>query len=285
MPRYLVIVFNRAFELRFKILLTPISELWIEKMQKRHQWPLDDPKRFYGFNDLATERNKAKHDLKHCIDIINDHEKIIEREFTNIDDQDLLNYLHNIFERYHGLLDEQNTDWWRAAPEPVKQALANLNIAVHRAESVSRDNSPRLVCTWFGMPKGEQFSKDIIESCGRTNYEFGGVYVNYVEIGKTLEKLSIDNDRWIGDDAFKPFLHYSADFSVRFYDKTADLDLVTKYYKQHQDFFRSRGINSVRDYRSMPYRFKIADLESDLSREEILSRLRENQLITDIYLR
>lgn len=285
MPDYLVIVFNHAFELRFKILPTPVSELWVAKMDQRHQWPLDNPKRFYGFNDPATERNTAEIDLKHCIDTINDYDRIIDREFTGIYDQDLLNYLHNIFERYHGLLDQQNTEWWKSAPEPVKKALANLNIAVHRAESVSRNNDPRFVCTWFGMPKGEQFSKDVIESHGRLDHEFGGVYVNYVEIGKTLEDLSIDDDRWIGDDAFKPFLHYSADFNVKFYDDTADLDRISRYYQQHQDFFRERGIDSVGDYRAMPYRFKVADLDSDLSRDEIISSLRDNQLITDIYFR
>lgn len=284
MSNHLVIVFNHTFELRFRIRPTPISDLWVKKMNQRHQWPLDDPLRFYGFNELDTERIKAENDLKHCINTINEYDHVINRLFTNIDDQDLLNYLHNIFERYHGLLDRQDTEWWKSAPDPVKKALADLNVAVHRAESVSRSNSPRIVCTWFGMPKGERFSKDDIESSGTTSYEFGGVYVNYVEIGKTLEDLSIDDDRWIGDDAFKPFLHYSADFSVRFYDETADLDRVLEYYQQHREFFLARGIESVSDYRAMPYRFKVAELVSDLSREEILINLSKNQLITDIYI-
>lgn len=285
MPEYLIIVFNHVLELRFKILSTPVTKLWIEKMNQRHQWPLDDPKRFYGFNDSAAERNKAEQDLRYCIDTINGHDTIIQREFTSIDDQDLLNYLHNIFERYHGLLDRQDTEWWKSAPTVVRQALADLNIAVHRAESVSRTNYPRFVCTWFGMPKREKFSQEEIESSGQLDYEFGGVYVNYVEIGKTLEDLSIDDDRWIGDDAFKPFLHYSADFNVRFYDEAADLDRASSYYQQHRDFFQVQGIDSINDYRVMPYRFKVADLDSDLPRNEVLSRICENQLITDIYLR
>jgi len=284
MPDYLVIVFNHAFELRFKLLSTPISELWLEKMHQRHQWPLDDPARFYGFDDLAVEEKKAEQDLKHCIDVINSHDLIIDRQFTSINDQDLLNYLHHIFETYHGLLDQQETHWWESAPISVKQALANLNIAVHRAESVSRTNSPRFVCTWFGMPKREKFSQHVIESHGRLDYEFGGVYVNYVEIGKTLEDLSIDDDRWIGDNAFQPFLHYSADFNVRFYDESADVARVARYHAQHRDHFRSRGIESVKDHRAMPYRFKTADLDCDLPRDEVLARIRANQLITDIYL-
>ena len=284
MSDYLRISFNHSFELAFEIELTPLARLWSEKMRQRHQWLLDDPCRFYGFNDHATEVAIAEQDLKSCIDTINSYQPIIQRKFTNIDDQDLLNYLHNIFERYHGLLDQQNTDWWRSAPIAVRQALANLNIAVHRAETVSRGNHPRFVCTWFGMPKQEQFDKEIIEQYGRLDYEFGGVYVNYVEIGKTLEDLSMDDDQWIGDDAFKPFLHYSADFNVRFYDGMADLDRVSEYYSQHRDFFESRGIFSADDYRVRPYRFKVASLRSPSSREHILKELSKNQLITDIYL-
>lgn len=284
MSDYLRISFNHSFELAFEIESNSLTELWLEKMRQRHQWPLDDPSRFYGFNDHATEVSIAEQDLKSCIDTINSYQPIIQRKFTNIDDQDLLNYLHNIFERYHGLLDQQNTDWWRSAPTAVKEALANLNIAVHRAETVTRNNGPRVVCTWFGMPKQEQFSKEIIEQYGRPTYEFGGVYINYVEIGKTLEDLSTDDDQWIGDDAFKPFLHYSADFSVRFYDQTADLDRASRYYDQHRDFFESRGIFSIDDYRVRPYRFKVASLRSPLSREHILKEISKNQLITDIYL-
>ena len=284
MSDYLRISFNDSFELAFEIESTPLAELWLEKMHRRHQWPLDDSARFYGFNDHATEVAIAEQDLKSCIDTINSYQPIIQKKFTNIDDQDLLNYLHNIFERYHGLLDQQNTDWWRSAPPSVRQALANLNIAVHRAETVSRGNRPRFVCTWFGMPKKEQFTKEVIEQHGRLDYEFGGVYVNYVEIGKTLEDLSIDDDQWIGDDAFKPFLHYSADFSVRFYDEMADLDCVSRYYNQHRDFFEARGIFSADDYRARPYRFKVASLRSSLSNEHILTEMSKNQLITDIYL-
>lgn len=280
----MIIKFGQNFELTFEIEPGLIAELWQNKMRARHQWPLDDPKRFYNFGSVEQSRRIATERLSHCIGIINDYEPIIEKEFTSIDDQDLLNYLHNIFERYHGLLDQQNTAWWQAAPSPVQKALADLNIAVHRAESASRGTSPRFVCTWFGMPKDSELSQQAIEQYGRLSYEFGGVYLNYVEIGKTLEDLSIDNDQWIGDDAFQPFKHYSADFNVRFYDDMADVARTYRYFEDHRDFFNDRGITQWDDYRIKPYRFKVAQLATDLSREEVLCNIRENQEITDIYL-
>ena len=284
MSDYLTVSFNHSFELVFKIESTPLAQLWLEKMHQRSQWPLDDPARFYGFNDPCTEIETAERRLRACIDVINSYDPVIQRDFTDINDQDLLNYLHSIFERYHGLLDQQHSEWWQAAPLAVRQALANLNIAVHRAESAARGNRPRFVCTWFGMPKREQFTEAIIQQHGCLEYEFGGVYVNYVEIGKTLEDLSLDDDQWISDDAFRPFLHYSADFNVRFYDQEPDLTRVIGYFEQHRGFFESRGIFSTDDYRVKPYRFKVASLESTHPREHILREIAQNQLITDIYL-
>ena len=280
----MTIRFADTFDLDFDIESNPIAGLWLDKMSKRFQWPMDDDRRFYNFDSIEKSRETARIDLQRCIEIINQHELIIEREFTSIDDQDLLNYLHNIFEKYHGLLDKQNTAWWLSAPIEVRQALAQLNIAVHRAESAHRGSNPRFVCTWFGMPKDSCLNKDLIQSHGKLTYEFGGVYLNYVEIGKTLEDLSIDDDHYIGDDAFQPFNHYSADFNVRFYNQITDVARVYRYFEQNRTFFESRGIYTWDDYRCKPYRFKIAQLRSQLNQDEIVDKLSKNQHITDIYI-
>lgn len=280
----MTIEFGSEFKLDFETEPTDIAELWLAKMRQRDQWPLDDPKRFYGFGTQAAERKRATQQVQECISIINDYEHIIDREFTSVNDQDMLNYLHNIFERYHGLLDQQNTDWWKAAPRAVRKALADLNLAVHRAESASRNNLPRVVCTWFGMPKDSELTPEQMRRYGRMSVEFGCVYLNYVEIGKTLEDLSMDDDQWIGDDAFQPMRHYSADFNIRFYDAMADVARIYRYFESHRNFFEKQGIDSWEDHRVHPYRYKVASLHSDLSREEILARLAKNQRITDIYI-
>jgi hypothetical protein len=280
----MTIRFADTFNLDFAIEPNPIAGLWLDKMSKRFQWPMDDDRRFYNFDSIEKSQETARVDLQRCIEIINQHDFIIQRQFTSVDDQDFLNYLHNIFEKYHGLLDKQNTAWWSAAPIEVRQALAQLNIAVHRAESAQEGNKPRFVCTWFGMPKDSCLDKDLIQSHGKLTYEFGGVYLNYVEIGKTLEDLSIDDDCYIGDDAFQPFNHYSTDFNVRFYDEIADVARVYRYFEQNRSFFELRGIYTWDDYRCKPYRFKIAQLRSQLGRDEIVDMLSKNQHITDIYI-
>lgn len=280
----MTITFGGDYSLIFDIEPNKLGSLWADKMHHRHQWPLDDPRRFYGFDDVETSRSIAEQRLKGCIDVINGYQRIIDRPWTNLDDQDYLNYLHNIFEKYHGLLDRQDTEWWLQAPITVRQALADLNILVHRAEATTRQNHLRLVCTWFGMPKDSMLSQDVMEKHGQMCYVFGGVYLNYVEIGKTAEDLSIDDDQWIGDDAFQPFLRYSADFNIRFVDATPDLDRMRRYFVSHKKFFQDRGIGSFDDYRILPRRYKVAQLRSSESHETIIQALARRQEITDIYL-
>jgi hypothetical protein len=270
-----------AYDLVFDIYQDEISQLWLDRMAQRHAWPMDDARRFYGFDNLETQRQDAESRLLQDIDTINQYQHIIHRAWTSIDDQDLLNYLHHVFEEYHGLLDQQNTEWWHTAPKSVQQALAQLNIDIHRAESVTRNPQPRFVCTWFGQPKTHQFTLEQIKKHGRLHTEWGGVYINYVEIGKTLENLFHDNDTYIGADAFKPFRHYSSDFVVRFFDQTPNIDGITKYYFQHEDFFRSHGIDSPGHEFALPYVFKVGQLRNT-DRNLTINAIRPRQHITNI---
>lgn len=287
MNKTLKILFGQSadLELTFELTDSPVTDLWLERMSMRHQWPLDDPARFYGFGSSQEEQDRALNMIWECISVINNYQPIIDRTIESVNDQDTLNYLHHIFEVYHGLLDSQNTDWWLAAPKSVQHALAQLNIAVHRCESVKFDK-PRFVCTWFGMPKTKRLTQDLFEQCGTLDLDFGGVYLNYVEIGKTFLDLATDNDQYIADEAFKPFEHYSADFVVYLFDKDPAFsqymqNLISRYYENNKSFFQQRGINGVDDYRVQPLKFKVAQLQYD-NREKIIEMLRTRQYVSEV---
>ncbi len=140
-----------------------------------------------------------------------------------------------MFEIYHGLLDDQPEG------QALLPVLADLNIAVHRCESVARGAHPRHVVTWFGLPKTDQL-EDEDYRWFEDEWQAGTVFINYAEIGKTLEDLAVDRDEYIGRNAFQPFRHYSADFVVRFYEQSG-LDaqrrrsmINTYYYNNHELF-------------------------------------------------
>lgn len=260
---------------------SPIADLWLERMSHRQNWPLDDARRFYGFNSAQQEQALAKDMILQCVKTINQHDPVVTRPFTSVQDQDYLNYLHHIFEVYHGLLDQQNTEWWLRAPLAVQQALAQLNIAVHRCESL-RSARPRFVCTWFGMPKTQKLDPSVMMQHGGLNIDFGGVYLNYVEIGKTLLDLATDNDQYIDDSAFKPFDHYSADFAVYFFqdDQALGMQKIHDYLQRNREFFSARGITGIHDHRAMPLKFKVAQLRSWPS--DIIQQIQIQQMIKSI---
>jgi hypothetical protein len=284
MPQHLLIHLSQGLTLQFQIRSTPLAELWVERMQARGSYPLNHPDRFYGFGSRLEERIRAEIMIEQCITTINQHTPIIEREFDW--SQDSLNYLHNIFERYHGLLDQQTSEYWQQAPDQVKQALSELNLAVHRCETVLEGAKPRFVCTWFGMPKTKKLDPAQLVQWGETQIQFGTVYLNYCEIGKTVEDLAHDNDAYIGDEAFRPFSYYSADFNVAFFDQdlSSKEPSMQQYIDQHRDFFLAHHITNVYNARAQPLRFPVADLKYAGNTKELITQIARQQRVLEVNL-
>ncbi len=287
--RFLHVEFGHdAMTLDFALRPNNLAQRWVKKVRaaQRLKYSIDQPDRFYGFRTLAEDTQHAIDHINQQIDIINQYQLIIDRRMTDVNDQDTLNYLHHVFENYHGLLDQQHHEFWQQAPEPVRQALARLNTAVHRCESVSRNHARRAVITYYGLPKKHSLvdhDYDLIER----DWKFGTVHLCYVEIGKTLFDLSQDDDRYISDEAFKPWNHYSADFVIQFNDSDPDRmqhkeNLMWRYYDQHRDFFQSQGFDRQHPALKMGV-FPVADLITDQDPDMIVERLRSRQHVNRVW--
>jgi hypothetical protein len=278
--------------LTFDILDSPVAELWLERMNYRHNWPMDNPDRFYGFNSYEEEQRRALDTMDRCIKEVNQYRPIIDRVLTRVDDQDTLNYLHNIFECYHGQLNQQSHYFWQTAPAAVQQALANINITVHRCESLRQGKmDPRFVCTWYGMPKTKTLDILMQDQYGSSGSEFGGVYLNYCEIGKTATDMAYDNDQYMAVEMFQPFKHYSADFRVDLYSESAAeieyrQNKTTEYVNTNLNFFRKFDITDSNDIRIRPLKFKVAQLvyKPD-EKERIMLQIRANQYVQSVIIK
>lgn len=276
--------------IQYNLISNPVTEKWLVKLeQSLGNIPIDDPYRFYGFDDKETERQKAINSINKCIDIINDFSpNFITRKIVDIIDQDTLNYLHHIFEVYHGLLDEPH-EFFKTAPKEVQWALGNLNVQVHRCEGLVSDERrtqmPTHMVTFYGMNRYDTL--DIQDYEYFTDYyEVGTLYLLYVEIGKTLQDLAIDEDHYISDFAYRPFRHYSSDFVVRFFGSSAKgWQTARKLYKNHYDknkeFYDSKGFNYSHPYNrpGNPPLAKIANYPFD-----IVTELRPRQYVSKISL-
>ena len=253
MHKFITIRFGKRGEqeLSFVIGETNIAQRWARKLQfalsKRYK--VDDPRRFYGHTSLSKESKDTLKWITECIDTINDHDPIIERSISRVDDQDTLNYLHSMFEQYHGQLGEP-TGWYESAPEPVQRAIAELNVLVHRCESLVRGAKPRLVCTYYRMPKQDCLAWSDYDLM-TDHTAFGDLCLNYCEIGKTLEDFWRDQDEYVTAQTFKPFRYFSADFNVRLYELNAE-ELqeqrtgIAEYYDANREQFESAGIRDRR---------------------------------------
>ena len=269
-------------ESKFKVLDNPIAQLWLERMHQRHAWSLDDPERFYGFNSRQQDEKIALDKMNDCIQQVQARFPEHNRgPVITCADQDSLNYWHHVFETQHGFLEQENKS------DPLTAVLSDLNVAVHRCESVARSNRPRFVCTWYGMPKTKTLTPDLMQQYGTLNPAFGSVCLNYCEIGKTLEDLTQDRDNYISDQAFRPFNHYSADFNVRMHEETADyvadkLVRMQQYYNQHREFFFDQGFTTFQDPRLLPLRFPVAELIETMPRDQLLEQIRQRQTVSQV---
>jgi hypothetical protein len=280
--------------LTYNINDTSIAQRWAELLAESiEKYSIDDPERLYGFDTETLERQRAVDAINKCVDTINDYKPgFVERRMTSELIQDDLNYLHHIFEVYHGMLNEPH-EFFLAAPTEVQQALGQLNIEVHRCEAMAegtvRKMLPTQLTTYYDQPRGPNTRtlEDADYEHFTDYFEFGTVYLLYVEIGKTLQDMAIDNDDHIGDEAYKPFRHYASDFVIRYWGTSVEsISKFRKMYKQHydenKDFYDAR-YNYSHIY-NRPGNIPLAKLQSHLSSQQIIEGIRERQHVSKVAL-
>jgi len=290
MHKFITIRFGKRGEqeLSFVIAETNIAQRWARKLQfalsKRYK--VDDPRRFYGHTSLSKDTKDTLKWITECINTINDHDAIIERSISRVDDQDTLNYLHSMFEQYHGQLGEP-TGWFESAPEPVQRAIAELNVLVHRCESLVRGAKPRLVCTYYRMPKQDCLAWSDYDLM-TDHTAFGDLCLNYCEIGKTLEDFWRDQDEYVTANTFKPFRYFSADFNVRLYELSAkelqeQRTGIAQYYDANRTQFESAGIRDRRHPHLKAGTIVVAQLIPE-HRDKALTVFAEHSYVSSIEL-
>ena len=287
--KYMHMAFGAGdFVLDFRVRSTALAKKWVKKVRaaQRLGYPIDDPTRFYSFDSADTEIQQAALHLQQQICIINSYKPIITRPVTDVTNQDTLNYLHHVFEIYHGLLDQQQHEFWQQAPDNVKLALSRLNTAVHRCENVYRDKTPLAVVTYYGLPKKHTMTQEDYATV-EPDWRFGTVQLCYVEIGKTLFDLSQDRDNYIARNAFRPQKHFSADFAIQFnnsdsQDTQNKIKDMTAYYDQNKSWFEDLGYYI--DDPCMAYGiYPVADLDCYLSESTILQHLKQRQRVYRVW--
>ena len=280
--------------LTYNINDTSIAQRWAKLLAESvEKYSIDDPERLYGFDTETLERQRAIDAINKCVDTINDYKPgFVERRMTSELIQDDLNYLHHIFEVYHGMLIDPH-EFYLAAPTEVRKALGQLNLEVHRCEAMAegtvRKMLPTHLVTYYDQPRGPNIRtlEDVDYEHFTDFYEFGTVYLLYTEIGKTLQDMSIDNDDHIGDEAYKPFRNYTSNFVIRYFGTSHETwnnyrKLFRKHYEENQDFYDAR-YNYSHIY-NRPGNIPLAKLQSHLSPEQVVNEIQKRQFVSNIEL-
>jgi len=218
---------------------TDMGNLWYTALQEllRKNNYLEKNFCFLGFPDSARDLTYICRELNWAKDTINnffDDYKITEifRPDTlrnGIDpNQDLMNHLHLHFEHLQGTV-WQLSDYYKRADYDTKFAIRQLNLLCHEAESLMLSQRKKIQApdwvrpsqiTTFLNAERLEFPNEYKTTFAETRYDrqFGGVYLHWTQIGKTLfevyrDEQGVDIDQTICD-AITHLRYYSGEFDI-----------------------------------------------------------------------
>lgn len=273
------------FDLKFKLQKNTFVPKWIDRVleAQQNQYPISEPWAIYNLN-ASMNPEFIRNNLNRLIQEVDKEHPLFGIQIKDIKDQDLLNKIHSIFEKTHGALDEwKNNPIFQNKSEMFRKNLSEINQFVHACESIG--GTPHIRIVWFDLPKTEMFN-DTDYDLFTNKRTFGSLYHEYSDVGKNIESLADDDDNHHRDVI--PNLHYSADCICYLHDDS-DEDVLEKekqqkdYIQRNRDYLAEKGY-TVGDRRLTTGRIEIARLETDLTKEELLAKIKNFDHLQSFFL-
>jgi len=276
---------TKTFDLKFKLLDNHFVAKWIERVleAQQKQYPISEPWAMYNLNDKMNEEF-IKNNLNRLMDEVNSVAELFDTKLTDIKDQITLNKIHAVFEENHGKLDEwKSNTLFKDKPDSFRKNLSEINQLVHACESFN--GTPKIRVVWFDLPKCKTFTDEDYKLFTNKR-SFGSLYHLYCDVGKNLESLAIDNDDHHHD--IVPNLHYSADCVIYLHTDTDEQmktleDTYSTYIEDNKELIESTGYN-VNSSKLTTGRIEIARLESNMTEDEVLTKIKKFDNIQSLFL-
>lgn len=162
----------------------------------------------------------------------------------------IMNQLHNHFEILQGTV-EQLSKYYKTASDDTKYAIRQLNLLCHEIESLCLSQRkfkfdpkwirPSQITTWLLAPRHELKSHHReLFNVNEYDREFGGVYMHWCQIGKTLYEVWRDENAPDIDkttcDAITELQYYSGEFDIEWGRSVTRKD---QWHQQEQARFKS----------------------------------------------
>lgn len=276
---------TQYFDLRFKLVQNHFTKKWIDCVleAQQKQYPISEPWAIYNLNS-TMDKNFVKKNLNRLMHEVDKVHELFGFTLEDINDQDMLNKIHSIFEKNHGKLDEWLTNpLFKGKPDSFRKNLSEINQFVHACETVNE--SPKIRIVWFDLPKHKKFTDEDYKlfTCKKN---FGSLYTLYCDVGKNIESLAVDNDSHNHD--IVPNIHFSAD-CVAFFGENTDDDVakieqsIKDWKVANADYIRSKGYD-IDSTKLTPGRIEIGRLETELTKEDLLDKLKNYNNIQSLHL-
>jgi hypothetical protein len=273
------------FDLRYKLLENEFVPKWIDRVleAQQNQYAISEPWAMYNLNNDFNEEF-VKENLNRLMKEVDREHKLFGIQVEDLNDQDLLNKIHAIFEETHGKLDQ-----WKSNPifknksVMFRKNLSEINQFVHACESFG--GTPKIRIVWFDLPKTELFN-DNDYALFTNKRKFGSLYTLYSDVGKNIESLAVDNDDHHHD--IVPNIHYSADCVCYFHeDSESDVIEIEKkyrtYLKNNEKSLAEKGY-TLHDKKLTTGRIELARLDTSLTKKELLKKISNFNHIQSFFL-
>ncbi len=243
---------------------TQMAKDWVEALKQilQNDNLLEKNFCFLGFPNTQRDMEYLSDELTQAVDTINQYfdDYEITETYTpetlrnGLDpNQDLMNKLHNHFEVLQGTV-ENLSDYYRRADYETKYAIRQLNIICHELESLmlslrKKVNAPDWVrgsqITTFLQCERFLLTDEHRQGFLTNGYdrEFGGVYMHWTQIGKTL--FEVFNDEGAPKltasvcEAITHLQYYSGEFDVEWGNTVNRGDSTVPWHNQTQDEFEA----------------------------------------------
>lgn len=175
---------------------------------------------------------------------------------------DILNRLHNHFERLQGTVNNLS-QYYIVADYETKYAIRQLNALCHEIEAlilsqqkqeyVPEWSRPSQITTWLHAPRYKLTDdhRQLFLSNGY-NREFGTVYMHWAQIGKTLfEVFRDENAPDLTETVCEAVTHleyYSGEFDVEWGESMIYGNPITYWFNEQQDLFKQWLTKNGMDY-------------------------------------
>ena len=288
---YFYVEFKNQIEtltLKFEIHDHITAKKWYQELTEQLQRnpKLKENNRLYHFPGDSWSLEKITSELKNLATIINTHKFYIP-EVDQIDtsiDQPLLNTLHKYFEDMRGGILNPG-EYFTKSPEHIKRTIEDYNVLIHRTEdklNAKRDR-PRMVLTFQNRRRHELMDSDYDNFSLDIN--FGEVYVNYCEVGKSLWDVFKDKDTIVGDENIRPLKWYSADMMIYFMNGSyrTKIQKFWHWWDTQSEFLSELGFIKY-DKRLSIGHIPVAKLVTDRDPEEIVLAIAKFDKINRVYI-